>query len=185
MITDDRMTSAGDEPADRRRGVRRLLFGLAMIGFVAFWVWALFFASKEAVNKIGDRAWAERAEGVCAEAELEREALADFRRVDEEDPAMVAERGDLTDRATDIVEAMLDEVVAVAPSDDKGQALVPLWEQDYRTYLADRRRYADELRAGENVAFSETAVDRIPLSDKVATFAADNEMPSCAPPIDL
>ena len=42
--------------------VGRLLFGLAMIGFVAFWVWALFFASKEAVNKIDDRAWAARAE---------------------------------------------------------------------------------------------------------------------------
>ena len=26
-------------------------------GFAAFWIWALFFASKEAVNRIGDRAW--------------------------------------------------------------------------------------------------------------------------------
>lgn len=185
MITGDRVTSTGGEPGGRRRSPWRLLLGVVVLGFAAFWVWALFFASKEAVNKFGDRAWAERAESICARAEVEREALADFRRVDDEDPAMVAERGDLTDRATDIVEAMLDEVVAVAPTDDKGQALVPLWEHDYRTYLADRRGYAEELRAGRNVAFSETAVDGIPLSDKVATFAADNEMPSCAPPIDL
>ena len=77
---------------------------------------------------------------------------------------------------------MLDEVVAVAPNDDKGADLVPLWEHDYRTHIADRRRFADELREGDNVAFTETAVDRIPLSDKLSVFAADNEMPSCAPP---
>ena len=44
---------------------------------------------------------------------------------------------------------------------------------------------ADELRAGRNEPFAETAVDGIPISDKLATFAGDNDMPSCAPPIDL
>lgn len=156
-----------------------------MAAFAAFWVWALFFASKEAVNKIDDRTWAARAEAICAAADVEREALADFRRIDDDDPAMVAERAGLVDAATDVVEAMLDDVVAVAPTDAKGQAIVPRWEQDYRTYLMDRRRYADELRAGRNIAFTETAVDGIPVSDKLATFAGDNEMPSCAPPIDL
>ena len=163
----------------------RALLLVVVVAFAAFWIWALFFASKESINKIGDGAWAQRAEGVCAEAELRREALADLRRVDEAEPGMVAERGDLVDRATDVVEAMLDDVVAVSPTDDKGLALVPLWEQDYRTYLADRREFAGVLRTGNNVAFTETAVDGIPISDKLERFAGDNEMPACAPPIDL
>ncbi|MGH9269760.1 MAG: hypothetical protein ACRDZ2_00630, partial [Ilumatobacteraceae bacterium] len=123
MITGDRVTDTGGEQARRRPSPWRILLGVVVVGFAAFWVWALFFASKEAVNKIGDRASAERAEANCAAADVEREALADYRRVDDQDPAMVAERGDLTDRATDIVAAMLDDVVAVRPADDKGQAL--------------------------------------------------------------
>ena len=166
----------------RRVGGWRIVVGVVLVGFAAFWIYALFFASKEAVNRIGDRAWAERAEAICTRANIEREGLADFRVVDESNPAMLAERGDLIDRVTDIIEGMLDDVVAVEPSDEKGQAIVPLWEADYRTYLGNRRDFADELRAGHNDAFRETAVDGIPISDKIEQFAGDNEMPSCAPP---
>ena len=63
--------------------------------------------------------------------------------------------------------------------------LVPLWETDYRTHIEDRRRFAERLRTGDNVPFTETAVDGIPLSDKLEVFASDNEMPACAPPHDL
>ena len=163
----------------------RVVLTVVVLGFVAFWTWALFFASKEAVNKFGDRAWAERAERICVDATEQREALADLRPVDEDDPAMVAERGDLVDQATDVVEQMLDEVVAVAPTDAKGADLVPMWEADYRIYIEDRRQFAERLRAGDNVPFTETAVDGIPLSDKLEVFASDNEMPACSPPHDL
>jgi hypothetical protein len=168
-----------------RAGRWRLLGALAIAGFAAFWVWALFFASKESVNRIDDRAWAERAESICREAEADREALADYRRVEEDDPAMLAERGDLIDRVTDVIEAMLDDVVAAQPADEKGRAIVPLWEADYRTYLEDRREFADVLRGGRNDAFTETAIDGIPISEKLEVFAGDNEMPACAPPHDL
>ena len=30
--------------------------------------------------------------------------------------------------------------------------------------------------------FTETAVDGVPISERIETFAGDNEMPSCAPP---
>ena len=158
---------------------------IAVAGLAAFWVWALFFASKEAINKIGDRDWAARAESICAAAQAERAELVDERVVDADDPAMLAERAAIVDQATDIVETMLDDVVAVAPSDDKGMAIVPQWEADYRTYLENRRAFTDRLRAGENEPFTETAVDGIPISEKLEQFAGDNEMPSCAPPRDL
>jgi hypothetical protein len=162
----------------------RLLALAALVVLVGFWTWALFFASKESANRIGDRAWAARAADICEREDERREALIDLRPV-EGDPAMLAERAAIVDRATDVLTTMLDDVVAVPPEDEKGRAIVPLWEADYRTYLADRRAYADVLRAGENEPFSETAVDGIPISDKIGQFAGDNEMAACAPPTDL
>ena len=94
-------------PLRRRLGVWGWLLVVICVGFAVFWVWALFFASKEAVNKIGDRAWAARAEGICATAKHDVQALHDFRRIDHDSPqlaAMLAERADIVDQATDIVE---------------------------------------------------------------------------------
>ncbi|HEY3484160.1 MAG TPA: hypothetical protein VGK49_02195, partial [Ilumatobacteraceae bacterium] len=156
-----------------------VLIAVILLMFVAFWTWALFFASKESVNKIGDRAWAERAEAICETAQLSRNELIDLTEVDLDDPAMLAGRADLVDRATDIVETMLDDVVAEPPTDAKGQAIVPAWEADYRTYIQNRRDYADDLRAGITDQFAEAAVDGIPISERIATFAGDNEMKSC------
>jgi len=98
---------------------------------------------------------------------------------------MLAERAGIVDEATAIVETMLDDVVAVPPDDGKGRAIVPQWEADYRTYLENRREFTALLRSGENEPFRETAVDGIPISEKLEQFASDNEMPSCAPPRDL
>ncbi len=179
-------------PDERQAGERRpnpwlrgfLLVILAL--FAAFWIWALFFASKEAVNRIDDRAWAERAEAICLEATEERIQLADLTRIDQAGPELIYRRAEIVDESTDILEQMLDDVVAVEPTDEKGQGIVPLWEEEYRIYLDDRRAYADTLReTGENSAFYESAVDELPISERLATFAGDNEMSTCAPPIDL
>ena len=177
---------ADDDRSPRRRRLARVLvlFGLAC--FVTFWTWALFFASKTPINRIGDTAWAARAEGICAAADEERLGLADFREMREATPELVRERADIVDAATDILETMLDDVVAVPPSDLKGQDLIPQWEADYRAYLESRRVFADTLReTGENSAFYEPQADSIPVSEKLETFAADNDMASCAPPRDL
>ena len=175
---------------EQRSGIARLLVRTAITTvvavFAAFWIWALFFASKEAVNKIGDRAWASRADGICAEANDARLELSDYRTIVDVTPDVIRERAGIVDRATDIVVRMLDDVVAVAPQDEKGRAIVPLWEAEYREYIGARRTYADDLRAtGENLAFYEPKVDGLPVSERLATFAGDNEMPACAPPRDL
>lgn len=182
---DDSATDASDPTPSRNRFVRMMLTVVVLV-FAVFWIWALFFASKEAVNKVDDRAWAERAERICVAATEERFELTDFTRIDRPTPALMQRRADVVDEATDILERMLDDIVAVAPSDDKGQAIVPMWEDDYRTYLNDRRVYADQLRASEeNLSFYETAEGGVPISERISTFAGDNEMPACAPPFDL
>ena len=173
-----------DEAPPRPSPWRYVILGV-VIAFAAFWIWALFFASKESINGIGEDDWSDRAQAVCEAADAQRQDLADFREVDDDDPAMIAERGDIVDRATDILEQMLDDVVAVRPSGAKGIELVPLWEADYRTYLGDRRAFSEGLRTGVNEPFAETTIDGIPISDKIARFAADNHMPACVPPSDL
>lgn len=180
------LESSGDDRPSARRWALRALAVVGAVAFVAFWTWALFFASREAVNRIDDRAWAARAERICASADEQRLELSDDRSIADAGPELMRERAEIVDRATEIIETMLDDVVTVAPTDPKGSDIVPRWEADYRDYLAGRRTYADDLRrTGENLPFYEPAVDGIPVSERLETFAADNEMPSCAPPRDL
>jgi len=149
---------------------------LGAVLFASFWIWALFFASKTAVNKIDDRAWAERAESICAEVKPR------IRRLDLQASPDLDVRADLVVQSTDMLSVMLNDITAVSPEDPKGQAIVPDWVADYRTLLNDRYRYAERLRDGDNVAFAETAVNGVPITERIETFAGDNEMPSCAPP---
>lgn len=182
MTTSGTDADAATPPDPRQRSVWRIPIIAVTLLFAGFWIWALFFASKESVNKIGDRAWAERAEGICAAAEEQRLTLAAPDEFDPDDPDLLLAHARLIDRATDIVEQMLDDVVAVEPTDDKGIDIVPQWEADYRAFIGNRRDYTDRLRAGNTDPFTETAVDGIPISAKIEQFAGDNEMPSCAPP---
>ena len=167
----------GGQPGRWRRSpVRRALLWGSILLLLVFWVWALFFASKEAVNKIGDTAWAARAEAICVDYDLQLRAL------EAESSTDLSVRADLVDESTDLLGEMLDELMAVSPTDEKGQAIVPDWEAEYRILLDDRYRYADQLRAGENVPFTETAVNGVPITERIEKFTFDNEMPTCAPP---
>ena len=160
-----------------------LVLVFALIG--SMWVYALFFASKEVVNEIADRAWTERAEIICKEAATDRIALADFRPLTDAGADALLERAKIVDLATDTLDDMLIKLEATKPTDAKGQAIIPLWISDYRKYIIDRRAYAEQLRLGTNVPFGESIVMGIPLSEKLSTFAADNYMKSCKPPMDL
>ena len=168
----------GQEPPGpwQRSPIRKVLLTVGVVAFAAFWIWALFFASKTAVNKIGDEAWSERAESICADYDLQIRALSALADAD------LDVRAGLVDESTDLLSAMLDDLVAVTPQDEKGQAIVPDWVDEYRTLLEDRYRYADQLRSGQNRPFTETAVNGVPVTERLETFAGDNDMPSCAPP---
>ena len=165
----------------RKKGLTlgKVLFPIGALLFVSFWAWALFFASKTSVNKIEDRAWAERAEGICAPV---KEELRAFEM--QADPSLDV-RADLVVQSTDTLGRMLDNLTAVTPSDAKGQAIVPAWIADWRQLLDDRYAYSERLRNGQNVPFTETAVNGVPITERIENFAGDNEMPSCAPPARL
>ncbi|MBG7606369.1 MAG: hypothetical protein IZT58_17385 [Actinobacteria bacterium] len=131
----DRYGNPTTEPS-ARSVLLRTLFVIGMGFFAAFWIWALFFASKTAVNKIDDRAWAERAESICAEVKPQ------IRQLDLEASPDLVVRADLVVQSTDMLSVMLDDITAVTPEDARG----------------------------------------VPITERIETFAGDNEMPSCAPP---
>ncbi len=167
----------GGQPGRWRKSpVRRVLLWGAVVLLIVFWVWALFFATKEAVNKVDDRAWAERAEALCVTTK------AQLRELDAQASADLTVRADLVEESTDLLSEMLDDIVVVVPTDEKGQAIVPEWESEYRLLLQDRYNYAERLRSGQNVPFTETAINGVPITERIEKFALDNEMPTCAPP---
>lgn len=149
------------------------------------WIYALFFASKEAVNKIGDVEWTQRAEKRCLIAKQERILLADYRLITDPGTGGLVQRAVLVDKATDSLENMIQDLKRDLPSDEKGRAIIPMWIGEYEIYISDRRDYSNQLRTGDNSPFSESNFEGLPLSERLATFAGDNRMASCAPPIDL
>lgn len=166
------------------RSIARVILALICTALAVMWVYALFFASKEAINKIGDIEWTQRADARCLVARAERLALADYRLIGDVDGGLAA-RASLVDAATETLADMLDDLRVDTPSDEKGRAIVPLWIAEYDQYIADRRAYAKALRAGNNDPFSESTFEGLPISERLTTFAGDNRMPACAPPIDL
>jgi hypothetical protein len=158
---------------------------LVSLSIAGLWVYALFFASKEAVSGLDDRAWTERAELICDDANDQRAALLDKRRIDDAGPDALSERAAIIDRATDIVEKMLDDVVSETPTGPADASLVARWEGFYRQLIEDRRAYGDVLRAGNNEPFRETAEDGAPISEWINDFTIVNQMTACSAPLDL
>ena len=184
MITTSDPAGADARPP-RGRPVLRALLLVVLALLVAMWVYAFLFAPKEGVNRIGDQEWSDRAELRCAAAKDELIALADMRTIDDVGEGALAEKAAIVDKTNVILADMLDDLAAVEPVDEKGQEIIPLWLDDYRAYVADRRVYADQLREGENRPFAESAVEGAPITGFINDVARQNDMPSCQAPIDL
>lgn len=167
------------------RIVSRVTLAFIIFGIALMWIYGLFFASKEVVNRVVDEEWRQQSEAICVDAKRQREELIDLRLVGEAGPNALTERAAIVDKATDTLEEMVAAIAALPVADTKGLEIVPLWLADYRVYISDRRSYATLLRQGVNKPFAESRIDRLPLSEKLATFAADNHLKACAPPIDL
>lgn len=173
----------------KKVGIKSLLartaIVLSVLSLSVMWIYAFVFASKESVNKIEDQEWTARAETICQGAFRQRLLLIDLRQIADLGPDALAQRADIVDRATDLLEGAIIEIEKVPPGDLKGLAIVPLWISDYKALISDRRDYADLLRKGDNSPFAESMTEGLPISEKISTFATDNRMLSCKAPIDL
>lgn len=156
----------------------------------SMWIYYFFFATDEGVYQLQDKSWRVAAEQVCSAASAEREALTDTSDgyiANPTDEQMV-QRADIVDKATDILERMLDDLVAIPVDNEDDATRVEFFAENYRIVLADRRRYTASLRRFELVPYSETVVGGGPVTNVVLDFTAGvkgNDVPECSPPGEL
>ena len=168
----------------RRRALQVFLGAICLI-IAAFWVYAFLFASKEGVNVLEDKAWTIRAEEICRNANLERDKLVDLRRINSVEGDALAERADIIDKATVIIQKMLNDVTAQSPTGIDDTKLMEKGRSIYLSWINARINYTAKLRTGENAPFAESMLEGSPESDSINDFTTNNRMKSCSSPMDL
>ena len=168
-----------------RRRALQVFLGAICLTIAVFWVYAFLFASKEGVNVLEDKAWTVRAEEICGNANLERDKLVDLRRINSVEGDALAERADIIDKATAIIQNMLDDVTAQVPTGIDDAKLMEIWRTIYQDWIDGRIVYTAKLRTGENAPFAESMSEGSPVSDSINDFTTNNRMTSCAAAMDL
>lgn len=168
----------------------RIVLILICAALAAMWLIYFFFASDQGVYQIQDESWRETAQPICAAAQQERLALADTSDgyITSPTDEQLLQRADVVDQATDIVERMLDEIVAIPVDNDDDRLRLDTFDENYRIVIADRRRYTANLRDLKVVKYNETVVGGGPVSNVVLDFTAGvkgNDVPECSPPGEL
>ena len=72
----------------------------------------------------------------------------------------------------------------MAPAGEEGE-IVAAWLADWRAYLEDRAEFAERLREDPTAQLLVTARLGEQVTEYMDVFAADNDMPACATPIDV
>jgi hypothetical protein len=163
----------------------QVFLGSICLIIAIFWVYAFLFASKEGVNVLEDKAWTVRAEEICRNANLERDKLVDLRRINSVEGDALAERADIIDKATVIIQKMLDDVTAEVPTGVDDARLMEKWRSIYLSWIDGRINYTAKLRTGENAPFAESMREGSPVSDSINDFTTNNRMKSCGAAMDL
>jgi len=178
------MNTSNGKTSVARRMLQVFLGSICLI-IAIFWVYAFLFASKEGVNVLEDKAWTVRAEEICRNANLERDKLVDLRRINSVEGDALAERADIIDKATVIIQKMLDDVTAEVPTGVDDARLMEKWRSIYLSWIDARVNYTAKLRTGVNAPFAESMLEGSPESDSINDFTTNNRMKSCSSPMDL
>lgn len=168
----------------------RVLLIVICAALAAMWIFYFFFASDQGVYQMQDTTWREKALPICQAAQAARGELADTGGGYISDPtdAQMLQRADIVDKATDIIEAMLDDIVAIPVDNDDDRTRLATFEENYRIVISDRRRYTSTLRELKLESYRETIVGGGPVSNVVLDFTAGvkgNDVPECSPPGEL
>jgi hypothetical protein len=156
----------------------------------AMWGYYLFVADDTGIYQLQDRTWRDTAAGICEQATLDRLQLVDTSQGFITEPTIdqMRQRADLVDRATNVLEQMVDDITAIPVDNDRDREILAVFEENYRLVIDDRRRYAQRLRSGDASPFNETVVAGGPVSNVVTDFTAGvkgNAVQACSPPYDL
>ena len=181
--------TATTEPTSLRRRMRRLGVLAVVASFVGIWGYVMYLSFVEGRegprDRLGDTTWTAAAEETCADS---RRVIDDLPFANE--VGSPEERADLLDTATDELDRMVTRLDGLVPprADDEATA-VSRWLADYRTYLDDRRQYADAQRDPSaeryDEAFSVTDRGGYQIDVLIDDFARVNYMESCETPDDV
>lgn len=181
--------TAPSDPSDRRRGLRRLGVLAVVASFVGIWGYVMyltFFEGRaEPRDRLDDTTFTAAAEEVCAESVAFFAGLPFANEV-----ASPEERADLLDEASDELEDMVTRLEGLEPPEDADEAVaVERWLADYRTFIQDRREYADAQRDPSNERYDQpfSVTDRggFQIDVLLDDFARVNYMESCETPDDV
>ena len=181
---------------EQRRGRPwvKVILGVLCLLMATMWVYyfVTFFrhGKDPGVYQLADENWRLEAAPICIAAQNERGKLEDTTGglIKDPTPAQLQQRADVVDKATDIVEQMLDEIMVIPVATARDDELLKIFGDNYRIIIGDRRRYTAALRRGERVQYSETIVAGGPVSNVVLDFTAGvkgNNVPDCSPPGEL
>jgi hypothetical protein len=166
----------------------RVLLTVIVLLLVAMWVYAFGFASKKGVYRVESEAWRDNATVVCQATRLNLAQLTDTSEGYIENPTneQMLKRADIVDRATDLLEGQLAELVAFPVESDRDVTLIDSFEGFYRTLISDRRAYTAKLRQFILEPYRETLlVKGGPVTNAITDFTTGNNIKACAPPGEL
>jgi len=176
-------------PSDARRSLRRIGVLAVVVSFVGIWGYVMyltFFEGRaEPRDRMADTRFTAAAEATCAESSGVFAGLPFANEVDSP-----PERGDLLDEGTDELEVMVTRLEGLEPPGDPDEAVaVARWLDDYRTFIQDRREYADAQRDPSSERYDRpfAVTDRggFQIDVLLDDFAGINDMPSCETPDDV
>jgi hypothetical protein len=185
VVTDTESTG----PSETRRTLRRLGVIAVVASFVGIWGYVMyltFFEGRADLrDKMDDTRFTAAAEETCAES---AQVFADLPLASE--TRSPEERGDLLDRGTDELERMVTRLEGLVPPREADEATaVERWLADYRTFVQDRREYADAQRDPANDRYDQpfAVTDRggFQIDVLIDDFAGINDMVSCETPDDV
>lgn len=184
MVSDTRDPADTSEPR-RPRAVARVGVAAVVASFVGIWGYVLYLSvvegRAEPRDRLTDTTWTAAAEETCADA---TEVIGELEFASE--VSSPAERADLLDAATDELDRMVDRLGGLVPPGPSDEArAVAAWQADWRTYLEDRRAYADRFRAGLDEPFRVTDRGGFQIDVLIDDFAHVNYMDNCRTPDDV
>jgi hypothetical protein len=168
----------------------RIAAVIGLLAVITAWAWAFSpLAPDDNPDDLDDPSIAATFEQICLAAMTELRALPQADEIAGDLPA--TEKGRLRaaqiEASTAVLEQMLDDIEAAAPTGDGHDAvLMRLWLTDYRIYLADRLAYAADFRAGIDAPFRVTLKDSGDHITEPVDFTAErNRFGACATPLDV
>jgi len=181
-MTDQHVTGpSGEAPEPDRRITLGRVAAVAVCLAIAL-MWAYVFTAADDYHPAGwlkDRSFPKAAEAACKPfaAQLAEIAPASSART-------TAERADLVDQATEVLEGMQAALRPLVPEGNEGRHIAE-WVEDWSSHIGDRTRFSAKVRTHPDAEFIETPKEGSQLSSALNRFAQVNEMPSCVTAKDV